>query len=140
MMCESFSTGTTQVVGNVKHPCSVCLKGVGVNSIRCIQCVQWVHWLVAACANHSVCNKVYSVSKLRYRQDSDVIPTSFRWLMRSSKSSAAGRCCSTINIGAFGLPEGIVSLKVMSKVVGNNVITHDKHVLDVYLDKNLLGI
>ena len=43
MMCESFGTGTTQVVGNVKHPCSVCLKGVGVNSIRCIQCIQWVH-------------------------------------------------------------------------------------------------
>ena len=43
MMCESFGTGTTQVVGNVKHPCSVCLKGVGVNSIRCTQCVQWVH-------------------------------------------------------------------------------------------------
>ena len=35
MMCESFGTGTTQVVDNVKHPCSVCLKGVGVNSIRC---------------------------------------------------------------------------------------------------------
>ena len=43
VMCESFGTGTTQVVGNVKHPCSVCLKGVGVNSIRCTQCVQWVH-------------------------------------------------------------------------------------------------
>ena len=43
MMCESFDTGTTQVVGNVKHPCSVYLKGVGVNSIRCTQCVQWVH-------------------------------------------------------------------------------------------------
>ena len=42
-MCESFDTGTTQVVGNVKHPCSVCLKDVGVNSIRCTQCVQWVH-------------------------------------------------------------------------------------------------
>ena len=27
-------------VGYVKHPCSVCLKGVGVNSIRCTQCVQ----------------------------------------------------------------------------------------------------
>ena len=40
VMCESFGTGTTQVVGNVKHPCSVCLKGVGVNSIRC---TQWVH-------------------------------------------------------------------------------------------------
>ena len=39
VMCESFGTGTTQVVGNVKHPCSVCLKGVGVNSIRCTQCV-----------------------------------------------------------------------------------------------------
>ena len=38
-----FGIGTTQVVGNVKHPCSVCLKGVGVNSIRCTQCVQWVH-------------------------------------------------------------------------------------------------
>ena len=37
-----FGTGTTQVIGNVKHPCSVCLKGVGVNSIRCAQCVQWV--------------------------------------------------------------------------------------------------
>ena len=36
-------TCTIQVVGNVKHPCSVCLKGVGVNSIRCTQCVQWVH-------------------------------------------------------------------------------------------------
>ena len=35
VMCESFGTDTTQVVGNVKHPCSVCLKGVGVNSIRC---------------------------------------------------------------------------------------------------------
>ena len=23
---ESFGTGTTQVVGNVKHPCSICLK------------------------------------------------------------------------------------------------------------------
>ena len=43
VMCESFGTGTTQVVGNVKHPCSVCLKGVVVNSIRCAQCVQWVH-------------------------------------------------------------------------------------------------
>ena len=32
VMCESFGTGTTQVVGNVKHPCSVCLQGVGVNS------------------------------------------------------------------------------------------------------------
>ena len=38
VMCESFGTGTTQVIGNVKHPCSVCLKGVGVNSIRCTQC------------------------------------------------------------------------------------------------------
>ena len=43
MMCESFVTDTTQVVGNVKHPCSVCLKSVGVNSIRCTQCIQWVH-------------------------------------------------------------------------------------------------
>ena len=43
VMCESFGTDTTQVVGNVKHPCSICLKGVGVNSIRCTQCVQWVH-------------------------------------------------------------------------------------------------
>ena len=43
VMCESFGTGTTQVIGNVKHPCSVCLKGVGVNSNRCTQCVQWVH-------------------------------------------------------------------------------------------------
>ena len=37
VMCESFGTGTTQVIGNVKHTCSVCLKGVGVNSIRCTQ-------------------------------------------------------------------------------------------------------
>ena len=43
VMCESFGTDITQVVGNVKHPCSVCLKGVGVNSIRWTQCVQWVH-------------------------------------------------------------------------------------------------
>ena len=43
VMCESFGTGTTQVVGNVKHPYSVCLKGVGVNSIRCTQCVKWVY-------------------------------------------------------------------------------------------------
>ena len=43
VMCESFGTGTTQIIGNVKHPCSVCLKGVGVNSIRCTQCIQWVH-------------------------------------------------------------------------------------------------
>ena len=42
VMFESFGTDITQVVGNVKHPCSVCLKGVGVNSIRCTQCVQWV--------------------------------------------------------------------------------------------------
>ena len=40
VMCESFGTGTIQVVGNVKHSCSVCLKGVGVNSIRCTQCIQ----------------------------------------------------------------------------------------------------
>ena len=32
-----------QHIGNVKHPCSVCLKGVSVNSIRCTQCIQWVH-------------------------------------------------------------------------------------------------
>ena len=38
VMCESFGTGTTQIVGNVKYPCSVCLKGVGVNSIRCTVC------------------------------------------------------------------------------------------------------
>ena len=38
VMCESFGTGTTQVIGDVKHPCSVCLKDVGVNSIRCTQC------------------------------------------------------------------------------------------------------
>ena len=43
VICESFGTDTTQVIGNVKHPCSVCVKGVGVNSIRCTQCVQWVH-------------------------------------------------------------------------------------------------
>ena len=43
VMCESFGTDTTQIVGNVKHPCSVCLKGVGINSIRYTQCVQWVH-------------------------------------------------------------------------------------------------
>ena len=43
VMCESFGTGTTQVVGNVKRPCGICLKGVGVNSIRCTQCIQWVH-------------------------------------------------------------------------------------------------
>ena len=43
VMCVSFGTGTTWVVGNVKYPCSVCLKGVGVNSIRCTQCIQWVH-------------------------------------------------------------------------------------------------
>ena len=43
VICESIDTDTTQVVGNVKHPCSVCLKGVGVNSIRCTQCIQWVH-------------------------------------------------------------------------------------------------
>ena len=29
VMCVSFGTGTTQVLGNVKHPCSICLKGVG---------------------------------------------------------------------------------------------------------------
>ena len=42
-MCESFGTGITQVVGNVKHTCDVCLKGVGMNSIRCTQCIQRVH-------------------------------------------------------------------------------------------------
>ena len=42
-MYESFGKGIIQVIGNVKHPCNVCLKGVGVNSIRCIQCIQWVH-------------------------------------------------------------------------------------------------
>ena len=43
VMCESFGTSTTQVIGSVKHPYSVCVKGVGVNSIRCAQCIQWVH-------------------------------------------------------------------------------------------------
>ena len=43
VICESFGTGTTQVIGIVKHPCSVCLKCVGVNSIRYTQCIQWVH-------------------------------------------------------------------------------------------------
>ena len=43
VMCESFGTDTTQVIGNVKHPCSVCLKGVGVNFIRYTQCIQWIH-------------------------------------------------------------------------------------------------
>ena len=46
-MCESIGTDTTQVVGNVKYPCSVCLKGVDVNSIRCTQCVKRV------CARYS---------------------------------------------------------------------------------------
>ena len=27
VMCESFGTDTTQVVGNVKHPCSVLSEG-----------------------------------------------------------------------------------------------------------------
>ena len=63
---------------------------------------------------------------------------SFRWLMHSSKRLAAGRCCSMINIGPFGLSAGMMSLKVMSKVVGNNVIIHDKHVLDVYLDRKVV--
>ena len=40
VMCESFGTGITQVIGNVKHSCSVCLKGVVVNSIRCTQCIK----------------------------------------------------------------------------------------------------
>ena len=39
VMCESFGTDTTQVVGNVKYPCSVCLKGIGMNSIRYTQCI-----------------------------------------------------------------------------------------------------
>ena len=43
VMYESFGTDTTQVIGNMKHPCGVCLKGIGVKSIRCTQCVQWVH-------------------------------------------------------------------------------------------------
>ena len=43
VMRESFGTGITQVVGNVKNPCSVYLKAVVVNSIRCTQCIQWVH-------------------------------------------------------------------------------------------------
>ena len=53
VMCESFGTDTTQVVGNVKHPCSVFLKGVGVNSIRCIQCIQWVY---ARCSRVKGCS------------------------------------------------------------------------------------
>ena len=43
VMCESFGTDTTQVIGNVKHPCSVCLKGIGVNPTRYTQCIQWVY-------------------------------------------------------------------------------------------------
>ena len=43
MIYEFFGIGIIQVIGNVKHPCSICLKGVGVNSIRCTQCIQWVH-------------------------------------------------------------------------------------------------
>ena len=39
VMCESFGTGIIQVAGNVKYLCSVCLKGFGVNSIRCTQCI-----------------------------------------------------------------------------------------------------
>ena len=38
---------------NVKHPCSVCLKGVGVNFIRYTQCVQWVH---ARCSRVKGCS------------------------------------------------------------------------------------
>ena len=26
-----------------KHPCGVCRKGVGDNSIRCVECLRWVH-------------------------------------------------------------------------------------------------
>ena len=37
VMCESFGTGTTQAIGNMKHLCSVCLKGVCVNFIRYTQ-------------------------------------------------------------------------------------------------------
>ena len=25
------------------HPCGVCRKGVGDNSIRCVECLRWVH-------------------------------------------------------------------------------------------------
>ena len=39
VMCESFGTGITQVIGNVKHPCSVCLKGVGETPLG-TQCIQ----------------------------------------------------------------------------------------------------
>ena len=29
--------------GSSKHPCGVCRKGVGDNSIRCVECLRWVH-------------------------------------------------------------------------------------------------
>ena len=32
-----------QVEDSGKHPCGVCRKGVGNNSILSIECVRWVH-------------------------------------------------------------------------------------------------
>ena len=40
-MISKPGAGPVQKTG--KYPCSVCLKGVGSNSIQCTKCKQWVH-------------------------------------------------------------------------------------------------
>ena len=34
---------TKSKIASVKHPCGVCMKGVGANSILCLGCRKWVH-------------------------------------------------------------------------------------------------
>ena len=41
IMISKPGAGPVQKTG--KYPCSVCLKGVGSNSIQCTKCKQWVH-------------------------------------------------------------------------------------------------
>ena len=78
VMCESFGTGTTQVIGNVKRPCSVCLKGVGVNSIRCTQCVPWVY---ARCSRVKGSLKNVESSFIFRRCKGELSETKFRELL-----------------------------------------------------------
>ena len=71
-----FNPGT-----NAKHPCSVYLKNIGVNSIKYIKCIQWVH---------ARCSRVKGSLKN--------VESSF--ICRRCKESCKGELCETRQVNS----------------------------------------
>jgi hypothetical protein len=62
--------GAGQVKQSGKHPCGICKKGVGSNSIKCISCNSWIH---KRCSGIS--GKLQNVSGYRCRRCVDGNPS-----------------------------------------------------------------